>query len=105
MYKNIIDLLDAIKERPGMFIGTRSITRLSSFLHGIRIAFRIVNQSFGCSVLNDFEEYIEIKYSSKRSVSWNEIFLESTDNDEVKAFELFFYEFEIFMQERGVAKG
>ena len=88
------EILGAIKKRPGMYLGTSSITRLDMLLRGYSLARREVGvpptepeREFG-----GFQSWVEEKYGINSGQSWSKIILfYSVDEHEAlqKFFELF----------------
>lgn len=93
---DVLQLLNMFRPHPHFYLGERSITRLRCFLDGFSVGY-----SFPClehSFFPEFQEYIERKYSERDSLSWNIILLNAVGNDEEKALDLFFREFDEFMK-------
>lgn len=90
----LYELIDGIKRRPGMYLGTNSITRLEMYLRGYNLARREVGippdeqeREFA-----GFQSWIQNKYEIKSGQSWGKIILfYSIDEPEAltKFFELF----------------
>ncbi len=94
----LYDLLQRIKQRPGMYLGKSSITRLSMLLMGYSLARREVGlpitkqeKEFG-----GFQEWIQEKFKITSSHGWDSIIL-FYSADEREAFENFFQLFEKFL--------
>lgn len=98
---DIISLLLAIKNRPGVFIGFRSITKMKSFIDGYLFYLKINKIEIHNDIYNDFNVWLERKYNVKRVIDWNFYLIEET-NHERKAFELFFKELDIYLQEKNI---
>lgn len=88
------DLLKGIKKRPGMYLGTSSITKLDMLLRGCSLARREV----GIAPTNSerefagFQSWLQEKYGIKTNQSWAKIILfYSIDEQEAlgKFFELY----------------
>ena len=75
MEKEIFKLLDEIKKRPGLYLGSNSITKLHIFLGG----YYFCKHSFGIEISSQdkiwfmFQRWIERKYSIRISQSWASI--------------------------------
>lgn len=95
---DVIHLLTMFRPNPHFYLGERSITRLRCFLDGFSVGYSYPKMQ---PLLPGFQEFIEEKYSEKRSISWDNILLEVSDNDEEKALDLFFCEFDKFMDTKG----
>ncbi|MEH1810276.1 hypothetical protein [Nostoc sp.] len=88
------EILAAIKKRPGMYLGTSSITRLDMLLRGNSFARREVGvpPTEPEREFEGFQSWVEEKYGINSGQSWSKIILfYSVDEDEAlqKFFELF----------------
>lgn len=92
------ELLGSIKKRPGMYLGTSSITRLDMLLRGYSLARREVNipPTEQERKFEGFQEWIEEKYRIKSGQSWAKIIL-FYSMDEQEALERFFELFEEYL--------
>ncbi len=95
--KDIIKVIFTLKKKPISYLGAKSITRLKCFLDGFCWGYGF--PSF-CSFFFNFQEIIETKYNIYNS-SWDLIFLQHTNN-EIQAFDLFFEEFQDFLQNNNI---
>ena len=92
------DILGLIKKRPGMFLGTASISRLDMLLRGCSLARREV----GVALTNTerkfegFQLWIPEKYEIKSNQSWAKIIL-FYSMDETEALERFFELYEEYL--------
>lgn len=91
------DMLQSIKQRPGMYLGKCSITRLHSFL----IGYMGARQDLGLPTteqeteFDKFQEWVQERFDIKSSHSWNDIIL-FYSADERDALNKFFELFEEF---------
>lgn len=88
------EILGAIKKRPGMYLGTSSITRLDMLLRGYSFARREVGvpSTEPEREFEGFQSWVEEKYGINSGQSWSKIILfYSVDEHEAlqKFFELF----------------
>ena len=90
-------LLNEIRVRPAMYISKRSISCLKAFLDGWYL--RDPQSVDDADVMDNFQDWIEKKYNIKTSHSWSAIIL-FYSQDEYDALEVFFKEFDIFLEER-----
>ncbi|MCW6038667.1 hypothetical protein K4A83_20665 [Spirulina subsalsa FACHB-351] len=93
----LYDLLERIKQRPGMYLGRVSLTRLKMLLLGYgmsrgELGLQLTQQE---KQFSQFQKWIQEKYDVKSSEGWENIILSQVD-DERLAFELFFELFEQF---------
>lgn len=108
---SIHSLIETVRRRPGMFLGSNSITALMHFINGYRFAER---ETAGNSEKTSeprlfpldfwfFHEFAKIKLGFHSSVAgWRNLILETCDGDEKKALEMFFTLFDEFEQIRPV---
>ncbi|MDZ8137680.1 MAG: hypothetical protein RM049_20645 [Nostoc sp. DedQUE04] len=90
----LYELLDSIKKRPGMYLGTSSITKLDMLLRGYSLAQREVGVPLTEQEreFEGFQSWVQEKYGIKSGQSWSKIILfYSVDEHEAlqKFFELF----------------
>ncbi|MEH2275433.1 MAG: hypothetical protein V7K40_11745 [Nostoc sp.] len=90
----LYELLNSIKKRPGMYLGTSSITKLDMLLRGYSLAQREVGipPTEQEREFEGFQLWIQEKYGIKSGQSWSKIILfYSVDEDEAlqKFFQLF----------------
>lgn len=90
-------MLQRIKQRPGMYLGKCSISRLRSFLDGYRLARQdlALPATEEETEFNDFQEWIQERFEIKSYYGWNDIILLNSA-DERDAFNKFFELFEKF---------
>lgn len=95
----LLSMVLKIKSKPGLYIGNKSITKLRSFLDGFSVGYSYPNVM---NLFPGFQDYIELKYSCKLTISWNDILLFFSNNKEDVAFDLFFEELELFLKENNL---
>ncbi|MGL6337683.1 MAG: hypothetical protein ACRC80_00920 [Waterburya sp.] len=97
---SIYELLKNIKQRPKMYLGSLSITKLHMLLIGYNIGKmeKNLNKIEEDSKFRDFQQWIQEKYNVLSSKSWANIILENSMNEE-DAFNKFFELFEEFINE------
>lgn len=84
-YKKLLE----IKERPGMYLGYPSLTRLSAFMHGFEICFYDLKKKWIKGWCDGFQEWIQEKYAITSSHHWSEIILFHSSSEE-EAFYKFY---------------
>ncbi|MDF9824490.1 hypothetical protein M2475_000792 [Breznakia sp. PF5-3] len=87
----LVDLLQKIKERPGMYLGEKSLTKLSWFLTGYLVSEAEVYENMKPNyIVGSFEQYLnkEYGYCNKK---WNKI-LDFHQITEANKFDTFFNE-------------
>jgi len=92
------NLLQRIKERPGMYLGKRSITRLRMLLDGYGMARMELGlpRTEQESKFDRFQEWIQAKFNITSSQGWDSIIL-FYSVDERDAFEKFFNLYQQFI--------
>ena len=96
----IFELLDKIRNRPGLYLGTNSIERLAAFLNGYyfcRKSFEFPSSKQD-QIWFAFQKWVQKKYSIRTSQSWSQIIL-FFSIDESEALENFFRHLEEFKNE------
>ena len=94
----LYEMLQSIKQRPGMYLGRCSITRLQSFLDGYMGA----RQDLGLPLTEQerefegFQEWIQKRFSINSNHGWDSIIL-FYSADERDALNTFFELFEAFL--------
>jgi hypothetical protein len=96
VYNNLTELLlNVIKVRPGMYLGTNEISKLPNLILGYEFSNSISELTpdfyFGeKGFLNWYRE----KYKPSRCSHWEQYFVMQAGGDEVKALELYFVRLE-----------
>lgn len=93
----LYDLLARIKQRPGMYLGKVSLTRLKMLLMGYsmsrgELGLQLTQQE---KQFAQFQQWIQTKYQINSAQGWETIILSQVE-DEKLAFDLFFELFELF---------
>ena len=83
-------VLEDIKNKPSLYIGTKSLIRLKHFLDGIFYTLCYLNGQKECpNFLEGFQEWIQIRFDITSTQHWSDIINFHSSND-VNAFDLFF---------------
>ncbi|WP_375509372.1 hypothetical protein [uncultured Nostoc sp.] len=92
------EILNSIKKRPGMYLGTNSITRLDMLLRGYSLARKEVGvpPTEPEREFEGFQSWIEEKYRINSGQSWSKIIL-FYSIDEYEALQKFFELFEEYL--------
>lgn len=108
---SIYNLIETIRVRPGIYLGSNSITALMHFINGYRFAER-ETEDFSSQAPAPtlfpldfwyFHEFTKIKLGFSSSVpGWKNLILETCGGDEKKALETFFPMFDEFRNIRPV---
>lgn len=108
---SVHSLIETIRVRPGMYLGSNSITALMHFINGYRFAERETEGFSSQSPVPSlfpldfwfFHEFAKIKLGFSSSVpGWRNLILEACGGDEKKALETFFPMFDEFENIRPV---
>lgn len=90
---NQFELIELIKQRPGLYIDSNNITSMQNFLNGYDFAC-LVNEIEYNNVYPlfwYFHEWVMEKYNWYESTAgWKNIILKNNNDDEIKALEVFF---------------
>ena len=101
----LLDLLQRIKQRPGMYLGKCSITRLRAFIDGYGMARAELGlpRSPQEQDLNGFQEWIQERYKITSTHGWDSIIL-FFSADERDALDKFFKLLEEFLDRSKIAE-
>ncbi len=88
-------LLSQIRKRPGMWLGTPSITRLFLFLHGYTYAV-LEHEGYRLHFMTDFLDYIKRVYPSDLALNWDGLLLMGRTEEE--ALREFFRQLDLFLE-------
>ncbi|HEX8738447.1 MAG TPA: phosphoribosylanthranilate isomerase [Pyrinomonadaceae bacterium] len=102
--ENLWSLFSAIYLRPQMYLGEKSLSKLQTFLHGFFTALHLAKANFetGKYESEEFRKWMgeKVGYGYPNSISCMTHILRKLDNDEAKAFDLFFALLEEFKLEK-----
>lgn len=101
MKRDLVDfLLSEFRERPGMYLGSYSLSKLPTFVAGFMVASHFYNETKNSmDTFSQFHNWFEKRHAIERSSSWTLPFLEMVNNNDQAALELFFSELEMFANE------
>lgn len=104
---NIHNLIQTIRRRPGMFLGSLSIKPLMHFINGYKFAQNELGKNNDSEIFPldfwFFHEFVKVKLGFSSSVpGWCNLILQSCNGDEKKALEMFFTLYDEFEQIRPV---
>jgi hypothetical protein len=95
----IYDLLDLMRERPGLCIGEASVTRLSVFIEGFKTGVDAAGGALEpeSPPFQDFHDWVAARLRrSKNGYGWSSMLLEAAKGDERAAFEQFWVELDAY---------
>jgi hypothetical protein len=96
----LFDLLEKIKTKPALYLGTASITNLRMFILGYRFArseLDITNSESESDFYKNFQPWLQNRLSIRTVNAWDKIIL-LTCIDEKSAFDYFFQLLNEFLQ-------
>ena len=96
----LFEFLERVKEKPGMYIGTTSVTHLRLFLVGYRFARAELNISSSDEEIDfyrNFQPWVQKKMRVYTTNSWDKIILIQSANEK-EAFHAFFVFLDEFRQ-------
>lgn len=88
--ESIYEMFEDLRERPGMYLGKKSITLLYVYFGGY------IHKDFKANFTNyhtsfcDFTEFVRKYHNGSLSKGWSSLILDATDGDEEKAVDLFY---------------
>ena len=90
---SLYEKLDLVRLRPGMYLGTNSVSKLFTFISGFRFALSYESpklQSEGHLPFMYFNAYVAERYNCSGSMGWANILLEACNGSEEEGLKLFF---------------
>lgn len=94
--EDLYNLLENIKTRPEIYIGTKSLMSLRYFLDGALHFLSLDEESNCADFLRGFQEWIEIRYDVSSDHHWSSIIMFYSSN-EADAFDTFFIHLRQFL--------
>jgi hypothetical protein len=85
-------LIDAIRQRPAMYLGSKSLTAFYHFLGGYQLACSLhsIDDRLGLHIPRDFHDWVAYRTHFRESTSgWCNMIVATTESEE-KAFDRFF---------------
>jgi len=92
---NVIELINTLKQRPGMYIGKNNIFCLKSFIDGWY--FRNMEEDTNMDILIEFYLWLQNKFNIRDNRNWDELLFLVFDKNEEKALNNFFVLFDDFL--------
>ena len=96
--KKLYKTLKKIKERPGLYLGRKSLMLLDAFLGGYSICCYDLEKKIEADIFDGFQEYIQQRYNIRSTQSWAKIIDFYSLSDE-EAFDNFYNLYEEFLKE------
>ncbi len=96
MKNKVIDLLLKIKERPGMYLGTKSLSNLRLFMEGYIYAMDSETELKNIGyIYYKFNEWLNKKYNITSPIFWEMSLTNVSDSD---AFDMFYEELTAYLK-------
>lgn len=94
MIRNVYDVIEFIRRRPAMYLGTDSVSKLKAFLDGYRFAVLLSDDSEYEDRLiplpfSFFCDFTAKKFSAASNMGWCEIILRQVNYNELNGLKLF----------------
>jgi hypothetical protein len=93
-------VLNELRRRPGMYIGSPSVIRLAAFLHGYDYALWKLDGRALDPLLADFRDWIQRRFQTT-SVGWEDLIVRHSKNED-DAWKRLWDLFDEFQAERSV---
>jgi hypothetical protein len=97
--KNLKDYFVHLRQRPGMYLGENTITKLYDHLQGYSIAFWFndIENPVDKNFFDNFNEFVYRYYGVTTNDNWKGVILEQCLGNEQNALETFFELFDLFI--------
>jgi len=97
--KNLKDYFVRLRERPGMYLGENTITKLHDHLQGYSIAywFNDIDNPVDKNFFDNFNEFVYRYYGVTTNDNWKGVILEQCFGNEQNALDTFFELFDLFI--------
>jgi hypothetical protein len=101
--RDVYDLLDLVRERPGMWIGECTLPVLRAYLEGFSLALYCAGIAFKSEPDFDlFQEWVTKRLGLERGEEgWPQLLLDSVNGNESLAFQRFWEEVDLYRQSDG----
>jgi hypothetical protein len=96
---NLKDYFFRLRQRPGMYLGANTISKLHDHLQGYSIAywFNDINNSVDKNFFDNFNEFVYRYYGVTTNDNWKGVILEQCFGNEQNALNTFFELFDLFI--------
>jgi hypothetical protein len=97
--RNLIDYFSQVRKRPGMYLGTNTISKLYDQLQGYHMAywFNDIDNHVDKNFFDNFNEFVYRYYGVTTYDNWKDVILEQCFGNEQNALEAFFELFDLFI--------
>jgi hypothetical protein len=97
---NLKDYFVIIRQRPGMYLGANTISKLHDHIQGYAVSFRLNNldNPVDKNFFDNFTEFVYRYYGVMTNDNWKGVILEQCFGNEQTALETFFELFDMFIE-------
>ena len=98
--RNLKDYFAQVRKRPGMYLGTISISKLHDHLQGYQMAywFNDIDNQLDKNFFDNFTQYVYSYYGVTTNDNWKGVILEQCFGNEQTALDTFFDVFDMFIE-------
>lgn len=102
--KNLNDYFVHLRKRPGMYLGTNTISKLHDHLQGYMMSywFNDIDNPFDKNFFDNFNEFVHRYYGLTTNANWKDVILEQCFGNEQNALDTFFELFDLFIDKAKV---
>jgi hypothetical protein len=104
--KNIVGLIQSIKQLPSLFLGQNSISVLHNVIMGYNLSCNIHDihdKYIKKDLLSDFRVFVLKQYNSvDYALNWHNLILKFNENNEEKSLDEFFRLFDLFLKHKKI---
>ena len=90
------ELLEKIRERPGIYLGEKDLFRLRHLLDGYLLREKEINPEYRGAFWNGFNRYVEQYYRINTTQGWCRI-IEFFSTSRADAFDIFFLRYDEYL--------
>lgn len=98
--KNLKDYFAHIRQRPGMYLGANTISKLYDHLQGYMMSywFNAIDNPIDKNFFDNFNEFVYRYYGVTTNDNWSGVILDQSFGNEQNALETFFDLFDLFIE-------
>ena len=96
---NLKDYFAVLRQRPGMYLGTNTISKLHDHLQGYMMSnwFNNIQNPIDKHFFENFNDFVNSYYELKTNANWKDVILEQSFDNEQNALETFFELYDKFI--------
>ncbi|WP_288445560.1 hypothetical protein [uncultured Chryseobacterium sp.] len=96
----IHEILPYIEHRPLMYLKTKDIYLLDSFIGGYLSCQQIYDQNFNdIDFQTNFHEWLRLKFNFDLGLTWADYIFKISQNENMNSVDIFFREYHLFKKE------